>query len=188
MGTINANNLKVGSVFKEGEDSYLVLKYNHIKKGRGQATIKVKVKNILSSSITEMSFTNEQKVHDADVEKKTVQYLYEDGQNGFFMDASDYSQFQIELENFENEKNFMKEGDKVVATFLEGNPIALELPKSVDLEVIETSDAVAGNTANNAMKDAILETGFKIQVPLFINTGDRVKVNTESSSYVSRVK
>ncbi|MBD3362114.1 elongation factor P [Candidatus Dojkabacteria bacterium] len=187
MATINSNDLRQGMVFYENDTPYLVIKYSHMKKGRGQATIRVKVKNLESEAIRELTYTNEQKVEAADVEKKTVQYLYSDEKNAYFMNNDDYSQFQINKENVGDELEFLKEGQKVIVMFLEGNPIAIELPKVVELEIKETSEAVSGNTVSGAMKDAVLETGSTIQVPLFIKTGEKIKVNTESKSYVSRV-
>lgn len=187
MATINSNDLKVGVVFTDAGSTYAVLKYSHIKKGRGQATIKVKVRNIETNSVTIVSYSNEQKVEEADVEKRSVQYLYSEGETVCFMDSTDYSQFNMNSADIEDQLPYLKEGLKVVVMFLDGNPVAVEIPKSIELEVTETSAAVAGNTSSGAMKDAILETGLKIQVPLFIKTGDAVKVNTESGGYTSRV-
>ena len=187
MATINSNDLKEGVIFADSGSTYLVIKYSHIKKGRGQATIKVKVKNIETGSITILSYSNEQRVEAADVEKRTVQYLYSDEKDVYFMNNEDYSQFAIPLENIEKELLFLKEGQKVVTMFLDGNPISIELPKSVELEVKDTSDAVSGNTSSGAMKDAIVETGYRVQVPLFIKQGDLLKINTDSGDYVSRI-
>ncbi|MCA9385462.1 elongation factor P [Candidatus Dojkabacteria bacterium] len=187
MATINSNELKEGVVFKDSGSTYIVLKYSHIKKGRGQATIKVKVKNLETSSITILSYTNEQKVESADVEKKSVQFLYSDGVVTTFMDSSDYSQFTLPVEDVEDVLHYTKEGQKVVATYLNGDPVGIELPKSVELLVQDTSDAVSGNTSGNAMKNAVLETGLEIQVPLFIKKGDLLKINTETGTYVSRL-
>ncbi|MFW5703021.1 MAG: elongation factor P [Candidatus Dojkabacteria bacterium] len=184
---INSNDLRPGSVFKDNGETFLVLKYSHMKKGRGQATIRVKVKNISTRSIVEKSYTNEQKVEEADVEKRTAQFLYADDSNAYFMDTADYSQFQLNKEEIEWELNFLKEGGKSIATFLEGNAISIEIPKSVELGVVKTTDAVAGNTSSGATKEAQLETGYSAQVPLFIKEGEVLKINTESGYYVSRV-
>lgn len=187
MATINSNDLKEGVIFSDDGSTFLVIKYSHIKKGRGQATIKLKVKNIETGSITILSYSNEQRVETADVEKRNVQYLYSDEKDVYFMDDSDYSQFTVPKENIEREVDFLKEGQKVVTMFLDGNPISIELPKSVELTVTETSDAVSGNTSSGAMKDAIVETGYKVQVPLFIKQGDILKINTDSGDYVARI-
>lgn len=183
---LNSNDLKVGVVFKDGGQSFLVLKYDHIKKGRGQATIKVKVKNLETGSITLLSYSNEERVEIADLMKKSAQFLYKDDTNCYFMDSEDYSQFSLQNNTLENELLFLVEGQKIVATYLEGNPVFIEIPKNVELVIAETTGAVAGNTATGAMKDAIMETGLKIQVPLFIETGEKVRINTETKTYVSR--
>lgn len=186
MAMLNSNDLKVGVVFKDGGQSYLVLKYDHIKKGRGQATIKVKVKNLETSSITLLSYSNEERVEVADMSKKSVQFLYKDDTNCYFMDNEDYSQFSLSNDTLESDISFLVEGQKVVATLLEGNPVYIEIPKNVVLTVTDTTGAVAGNTASGAMKDAIMETGLKIQVPLFIENGEKLIINTETATYVSR--
>lgn len=186
MAMINSNDLKVGVVFKDGGQSYLVIKYDHIKKGRGQATIKVKVKNLESGSLTQLSYSNEEKVELVDLMKKTAQFLYKDDKNCFFMDSEDYSQFTLPNSTLEDELLFLVEGQKVVTTYLDGVPIFIELPKNIDLIIAETSGAVAGNTATGAMKDAVMETGLLIQVPLFIESGEKIRINTETKTYVSR--
>ncbi|MBP9758076.1 elongation factor P [Candidatus Dojkabacteria bacterium] len=186
MAMINSNDLKVGVVFKDNDQSFLVIKYDHIKKGRGQATIKVKVKNLETGSLTQLSYSNEEKVELVDLMKKTAQFLYKDDSNCFFMDSDDYSQFTLANNTLEAELPFLVEGHKVVATYLDGVPIFIELPKNIELVISETSGAVAGNTATGAMKNATMETGLVVQVPLFIETGEKIRINTETKTYVSR--
>jgi elongation factor P len=183
---LNSNELKVGAVFVDDGQSFVVLKYQHIKKGRGQATIRVKVRNIENGAITEKTYSNEEKVQAADVEKRTSQYLYADDNRVYFMDNADYSQFDLDKEQLEWEMNFLHEGDSVVTLFLNGNAVSIEIPKSAELTIVETSPAVAGNTATNATKEATADTGYKMQVPLFIESGQVIKVNTEMGTYVSR--
>jgi len=184
---IASTDLKIGEVFLHEGQVYKVLKYEHIKKGRGQATIRLKVRNIQTNSITEKTFSNEEKAEVADVVKRTVQYLYSDENYGYFMDSLDFSQLNLNKELVEWELNFLKEGDSVVATFLDEKVVSIEIPKSAELKITETSAANAGNTANNATKEAILETGYKIQVPLFINVDEIIRINTEAGNYVGRV-
>ena len=186
MATLQSNELRKGTVFKLGSENLLVLDYDHNKRGRGQATIKVKVKNIETGAITEKTFTNSERVETADLEKKSARYLYSDKVSLHFMSTADYAQFSISLTGLEREKNYLKEGTKVVALFLEDKIIGIELPKAVDLKISETSDAVAGDTSSSAMKDAILETGYKVQVPLFMKEGQSVRINTESGAYTGR--
>jgi elongation factor P len=184
---INSNELKPGVVFLDDTQNYVVIKYQHIKKGRGQATIRVKVRNIETNSITEKTYSNEQKVEAADVEKRSAQYLYRDGTSAYFMDTADYSQFDFLESEIEWELNFLKEGAKVVTLFLNGKAVSIEIAKSAELKIVETTSAVPGNTATNATKDAILESGYRIQVPLFLNQDDVIRVNTEEGNYVARV-
>jgi elongation factor P len=186
MATLNSNELKEGKVFKDDGNTYLVLKYSHIKKGRGQAVIKVKVRDLESGSITEKSYTNEQKVDEAMADKRSCQFLYADGKALNFMDTRDYSQFKLGIEETGDAVNYLTEGQKVVTLFLEDRPVSIELPKNVELEVTDTTAATAGNTATNATKAATLETGYEIQVPLFIEEGEKIKVNTETGEYVAR--
>jgi elongation factor P len=187
MAMLDSNDLKVGVVFKEAGNSYLVLKYDHIKKGRGQAIIKVKVKNLETGAITQLSYSNEQRLELADLLRKSVQFLYKDDSNSYFMDSEDYSQFSLTNSTLGEDTLFLIEGQKVVATYLEGIPVYIEIPKTVELTITDTTNAVAGNTASGATKDAILETGLKIQVPLFIENGEKIRINTETKTYVSRV-
>lgn len=187
MGALPSNALRNGSIFEYDGRKYLVLKYQHIKKGRGQATIRLKVRDLESNVITEKTFTNEQSVEAADVEKKSAQFLYSDDSKAYFMDVNDYSQFELPKEDLETELNFLTEGLKVITLYIDGNPVSIELPKSVELLVTNTTGATAGNTATNAMKKAVLETGYEIQVPLFIKQGQKIRVNTESGTYTGKV-
>lgn len=187
MAVIDSNALRPGSVFVDGGETFVVIKYSHMKKGRGQATIRVKVRNLHTGSITEKTYSNEQKVEAADVEKRTTQFLYSDGTDANFMDTADYSQFALPVEMLEWELNFLKEGASVVTMFLDGQAVSIEIPKSVELAITEANDAIAGNTSGNATKEAIVETGYKLQVPMFIAINNVIKINTESGTYVSRV-
>jgi elongation factor P len=185
-GVLNSGELKPGAVFVDGHEKFVVIKYWHIKKGRGPAVIRVKVKNIETLSITEKTYSSEQRFEQADVEKRTAQYLYSDASAAYFMDTADYSQFALDKEMIEWELNFLKDGEKVVTMYLDGSPISIETPKSVELKVTNTSSAIAGNTATGATKEAEVETGYHLQVPLFIKTGDVLRINTEMGTYTSR--
>jgi elongation factor P len=184
---IMANALRSGSIFEYDNRKYVVLKYQHIKKGRGQATIRVKVRDIESQVITEKTFTNEQSVSEADVQKKTAQFLYSDDRFAYFMDTDDYSQYELEKEQLETELNFLTDGMKVITLYIDGKAASIELPKSVELVIAETEPAIAGNTATGAVKNAKLETGFVVKVPLFLKTGDKIRINTETGAYKERV-
>ncbi len=184
---LNSNELRVGVVYTQDGKTWKVIEYNHIKTGRNPATVKVKVQDIESGTITVKSFNSGDSVEEADVSKRTVQYLYSDDTQAYFMDSEDYSQFGFSIADLGNMMGYMKEGQKAVALFLEDRPISLELPKSIELEVVESPDAVAGDTTGNPSKKVKLETGLEIDVPLFIKQGDIVKINTDAGDYVSRV-
>lgn len=183
---IASNSLREGSLFSYENDRYLVLKYSHIKKGRGQAVIKVKVKNIETGANTELSFTNEQKLDEVVAEKRSAQYLYNEGDDYHFMDSENFNQYKLDSETLGDATKYLLDGMKVVVLFVEDEPLSIELPKSVVLEIIETEPAVAGNTATGASKTAKVQTGLEVMVPLFIKEGDKIKINTETGKYTAR--
>ena len=186
MAVLSYTDLRNGTVFTQDGGTFFVLKYEHAKQGRGSATVKVKVKNLRSGSIFIKSFKAGDKVESADVNRESAQYLYEDGSDGYFMNVETFDQYSIPKERIEEEIKFLKEGQKVIVQKLEGDPIAIEIPKKVELKVEYTEPAVAGNTSSGAMKVAKLESGVEVNVPLFVKIGDIVVVNTESRQYVSR--
>lgn len=184
---LNANELKAGTVFVDDARTLKVLQYQHRKYGRGQATIRVKVKDLENGSIAERTYDSGAKLEEADISKKSAQFLYSDGQKAYFMDMDTYAQFSILESEMKSELEFLKEGEKVVALYLSEEPISIELPKTVELEVTESAPAVSGDTVNNALKQVVTETGLTVNVPMFIKQGDRIKVNTDTKDYVSRV-
>jgi len=186
MADLESTQLRKGVVFRYQGKNYLVLNYKHVKKGRGLATIRCKVKNIDTGAILEKTFTSNEKVESVDLKRKSAQYLYSDDEYSYFMDSKSYSQFQIKNDIIEWEKNFLQEGLKVNVVWVEENVVDVEIPKKVDLEVKYTEPAVIGDTACGATKEAELRTGYKLQVPLFIKIGDLIKINTESGGYVSK--
>lgn len=185
---VSSSSIRPGMVIEIDNCQLLVLKYIHIKKGRGQAINRVKVKDIVTGSITEKTFTNEQSIEIADTEKKTAQFLYADKEDAFFMSTDDFSQFSLPLSDLENDILFLKDGEKVIVLYIDGSPVSIEVPKTVVLKVDYTEPASAGNTATGALKVAGLETGLKAMVPLFIKIDDYVRINTTSNEYVERVK
>lgn len=186
MAVLSNTELRNGVVYTEGGETFIVLKYEHNKQGRGSATVKVKVKNIKTGAITIKSYKGGDKVESADVTSENSQFLYDDGTDAYFMNDETFEQYSISLDMIEDQIGFMKEGQKVFVKKLEDEPISLELPKKIELVVEYTEPAVAGNTSSGAMKVAKLETGKEINVPLFVSTGDIIVVNTETKEYVSR--
>lgn len=175
--------LKNNTVFKMDDQTFIVLKYEHVTQGRGGATIKVKVKNIKTGAIVEKGFNGNDKVEEANINKASYQYLYADTDFMYFMNLADYDQITLPLSE---DAKYLKEGEKVIVVSVDGEPLYIELPKSVDLKITYTEPGVKGNTVNNPNKKATLETGLEVNVPMFINIGDTVKVNTESGEYLGR--
>lgn len=186
MASLSNTDLKNGVVFKDGGEVFTVIRYEHNFRGRGGSVVKVKVRNIKTGGVQEKSFRQNEKVEAVDTFKRTVQYLYSDGTNGYFMDQDTFEQMEMPLGMIEDQLKYLKEGEKVVALFLEEKPLSIEIPMKVTLKIEYTEPAVKGNTANNAMKKAKLENGLEVEVPLFLNIGDVIKVNTETGTYISR--
>lgn len=177
--------LRAGTIFEADGQLWQVLSYEHIKLGRGSATIKVKVKNVRTGSTTEKGFINGAKVNDVQVFKKELQYLYKDGDVAYFMYPSTYEQITIPLKVINGEA-FLKEGDTYTISFLGEEALDVILPPKVDLTVTDTAPGVKGNSASNVFKDAVLENGISVKVPLFIDIGDKVRVDTRTGAYTER--
>ncbi|TPI01583.1 elongation factor P [Mycoplasma struthionis] len=183
---INVNDLKPGVTFQLENSIYVVLEAQHSKQGRGQANVKVKVKDLRTGSTTIKSFTGGDKVEKAMIDKANMDYLYNAGDNVILMDQETFEQIEIPVNNITWELNFLKEGQKVVVRKFESEVLDIELPSNVALKVTEAPEAVRGNTAQAAQKKVTLETGFVIETPLFIKEGEEVLVSTETGKYVGR--
>ncbi len=184
---INVNDFKSGITFLKNNSVFLVIEANHSKSGRGQAHVKVKVKNLVTGTINQITFIGGERVEKAFINKEKVQFLYSDEKRSYFMNNETFEQIEIENSFFVNkENNFLVEGLEVNITSYEGNILGIEIPKNVVIKILETTDAVKGDTVTNATKKAKLITGLEIDVPQFIGNGDEIIVNTETSKYVSR--
>ncbi len=183
---IVTSDLRKGTIFMHEEKPLKVLDYKHIKMARGGAVIKIKALEILTGAIKDVALNNGDRVEEADVVNKNMQFLYSDTENLNFMDNEDYSQAQLPLAEAEWESKFLVEGKNYQVVFYEGNPISLVLPVGMFLKVADADPAVKGNTATNALKEITLENGLKIQAPMFIKPGDVVKINTTTGEYVER--
>lgn len=182
---ISVTDLRSGTTYEEDGSIFEVLTYEHIKMGRGSANIKIKVRNLKSGSVVEKSFINGAKVQNIDLQKKQLQYLYKDATHAYFMDPSTFEQHVIPLSTLLGFE-YMKEGETAEVRFFKDEPLGLILPPKITLKVIETPPGVKGNSASNVYKDAILENGMKVRVPLFIDTGDEVVIDTRDGSYTKR--
>lgn len=183
---ISVTDLRAGIVFEESGQAYQVLSYEHIKMGRGSANIKVKVKNVRSGATTEKSFINGARVKDLQVFKKQIQYLYKDEGGVHFMDPVTFEQVSVPLKVAEGHQ-YLKEGETYTVAFLEDEPIMLALPSKVELVIAETGPGVRGNSATNIFKDAILENGIKTKIPLFLQSGNKIRVDTRTGAYTEKV-
>lgn len=185
---VNVTDLRSGFVFEENGQLFKVLSYEHIKMGRGTATVKVRVKNLRTGAVNDKSFISNAKVQDASLLKKEYQYLYKDRGTAHFMDEQTYEQIQIPLGKLGDDAHYLKEGMSIPILFAGDEPLTLELPPKLEFTISETGPNIRGNSATNLYKDAILESGLKIRVPLFMNVGDRVRIDTRTGEYSERVK
>lgn len=183
---IAVQELRAGTIFEDQGQIFKVLSYEHIKTGRGSANIHVKVTNIKTGSTTEKSFINSAKVQDIIVSKKDMQYLYKDPQNAYFMNPSSFEQINIPLKTIGDDAHYLKTGELCNISFLEDEALSLNLPPKMDFQVTETAPGVKGNSVSNVFKEAILENGLTVKVPLFIKNGDRVRVDTRTATYTER--
>ena len=182
------NDLKNGMVLNIDGQLWAVVEFQHVKPGKGPAFVRTKLKNVESNKTVDKTFNAGTKVETATVDRRTMQYLYNDGSSYVFMDVQSYEQLEIAPEIVGNAANFLLENQEVVVATNEGRVLFIELPASVELVVSFTEPGLAGDSATGRTKPATLETGHEIQVPLFINQGEKIKVDTRDSSYMGRVK
>lgn len=183
---ISVNEIKNGMTIMVDGAPCVVQDFSHVKPGKGAAFVKMKLKNLKTGSITEVSFNSGTKVDRAHITKAPMQYLYASGDNFVFMDTNTYEQTEIASSVLGDDVKFLKENLEIMIDFYEGEIIGITLPEKIEFEIIETEPAVKGNTANNAMKDATIETGYKVKVPLFIENGEKIIISTKDGKYSSR--
>lgn len=184
---IDAGELKKGITIELDGQLFQVLDYQHIKIGRGSAQVRLKLRNIEGGHTTERSFQASEKFSKAFLDKRPVQYLYNEGNLYHFMDNETFDQMTVDKEMLGDALGYLKEGINIELVTHNGKTLGVELPVSVELEVAETGPGFKGNTASAGSKPAVMETGITIQVPFFINTGDTIKVDTRSGEYLERV-
>ncbi len=166
---------------------FVMTYFQHVKPGKGGAFVRTKVKNLLNGKVLEKTFRSGEKVDEADVEERTMQYLYLDGENLIFMDQETFDQLPFGAAVVGDSRSFLKENTEVDVLFWNGNPINIELPAFVELAVSQTDPGMKGDTASGATKPATLETGAVVNVPLFIKEGETLRIDTRSGEYVERV-
>jgi elongation factor P len=183
---LSLNEIKLGTVVTINSEPYMVVKSEHNKVARGGAVLKTKLKNLITGSIMERTWQGNDKAEEADVEKRKANYLYKDESFAYFMDVENFDQFNIALEDLGGKERFMKDGIDVNVLYFEAKPMTIELPIKVELKVTSAPPGVRGNSAGNVTKTAELETGAIINVPMFVETGDIIRINTDSGEYVER--
>ena len=182
------NDLKNGLVLNLDGQLWAVVEFQHVKPGKGPAFVRTKLKHVESGKVDDKTFNAGTKDETANVDKRTMQYLYNDGTSYVFMDTSTYDQLEISPDVVGTASNFLLENQDAIVATNDGRVLYIELPASVELEVTQTDPGLQGDRSTGGTKPATLETGHAIQVPLFITTGERIKVDTRDSSYLGRVK
>ena len=183
---ISTNDLKNGITIEYEGNIYIVMDTQHVKPGKGAAIVKAKLKNLRTGAIFEQTFNAGVKVATARIEKQLMQYLYTMNNTYYFMNMESYEQLELSKEAVGDGAKFLKENLEVYITSYEGEILGIDLPDKVELTITHTEPAVKGNTTNNALKDAEVETGLVVRVPLFIDEGEKILVSTSDGKYVSR--
>ena len=183
------SDIKKGLCIVYNNDTYKIIEFQHVKPGKGPAFVRTKLRSLTSGKVLDNTFSAGHKIEEVRVETRKYQYLYRDGEMYHFMNNDDYTQIQL-LEDILDAPGLMKEGEivTIIVRAEDELPLSVEMPASVILEVTHTEPGVKGNTATNATKPATVETGASVNVPLFINEGDKIKVETEKGTYQERVK
>jgi len=184
---IDVNELRKGTTFELDEQLYRVLEYSHTKPGRGNATIRTKVRNLRTGATMEKTFQSGDRVQDVRIESRGMQYLYHDGNLYHFMDTETFEQIVMNVEALGDATQYMVDNMSIVVQEHDGEPLGVELPTAVDLKVTEAAAAVKGDTASGATKVVTVETGFRVTVPQFVKVGDTIRIDTRTGEYVTRV-
>ncbi len=188
MAALQPTDLKKGVVVQIDGKPFKVTDYNQKVMGRGGSIVNVRLKNLIDGSVIPKTFKGQERIESAEVNNQTVQYLYNDASDFYFMDPGTFEQFQLPSDIVADAAPYLKEGDSLALQLFDGRIINVELPKNLYLEVTYTEDVVKGDTTSNVLKDATLETGLVIKVPAFIKVGDVVSVDTETGAYRERKK
>jgi elongation factor P len=184
---ISTNDLKNGMSLDLPEGLFSVVEFQHVKPGKGGAFVRTKLKNVRTGAVIERTFRADEKVEQAVIDKREMQYLYRDGEQYVFMDNTTYDQLHVDDKTLGDSTKFLKEGDSAVLQMYNGEIVGVDLPAAVELTITETEPGIQGDRVSGAKKPATVETGHVIQVPLFVNIGDKVKVDTRSGDYITRV-
>ena len=184
---ISAGDFRKGVTFEYENSIYTIVDFQHVKPGKGAAFVRTKMKNVVTGAVLERTWNPTEKIQEAHIETKNMTYSYNDGELYYFMDE-EYNLTPLNFDQVEEALNFIKENDPVIVKFYKGVAFSVDCENFVVLRVTQADPSVKGNTATNATKDAVLETGYKIQVPMFVNEGETVRVDTRTGEYMERVK
>jgi elongation factor P len=185
--SVSTNDLKNGMTLDLPEGLFSVVEFQHVKPGKGGAFVRTKLKNVRTGAVIERTYRGDEKLEQAIIDKREMQYLYADGAEYVFMDNSSYDQMQVTGDALGESTRYLKVGDSAILQMYNGGIVGVDLPAAVELEVTETEPGVQGDRVSGARKPATLETGHAVQVPLFVNTGDKIKVDTRTGEYLTRV-
>lgn len=187
MATVSTNDLKNGMVLDLDGQLWTVTWFQHHKPGKGNTVVRSKLKHVLTGKVIDRTFNSDTKVESASVDRREMQYLYNDGEAYVFMDTDTYEQLNLSVEVVGDAKNYLLENQVATVALHQGNPLFIDMPTSVELEITYTEPGLQGDRSTGGTKPATVETGLQIQVPLFISNGEKVKVDTRDGSYLGRV-
>lgn len=183
---LNFNEIKTGKVIKINNEPYVIVKTDHHKMGRGGAVLKTKLRNLINGNMLERTYQGAEKAEEAETQTKKANFMYKDKDEAYFMDNESYEQFNLHVEELGESAQFLKDGTDVDVLYFESKPVAVSLPIKMDFKVVSAPPGVKGNSAGNVNKVVEIETGAQISVPMFINEGDVIRINTDTGEYVER--
>lgn len=183
---ISTNDMRPGQTLDLAGTLFTIVNYQHVKPGKGQAFVKTKLKNVKTGAVLDRTFRADEKVELAVLDKREMQYLYEDAAGLVFMDNESYEQIHVDPAMLGDARKFLKDGTVCLVPVYDGTPVGVDLPVTVELQITATEPGHKGDRVSGALKLATLETGVEVQVPLFLETGQKIKVDTRSGEYLSR--
>lgn len=184
---ISAGDLRKGTTFEQDGQVFTVIDFLHVKPGKGAAFVRTKLRNVITGGVTDTTFNPTAKLQEAVIERKEMQYLYSDGELYYFMDQETFEQIPLNFDQVENAIKYLKENMFAIIKFYKNEAFSVEAPNFVELQIVATEPGVRGNTASNVTKPATLETGAEIQVPMFVNEGDMIRIDTRTGEYMERI-
>ena len=184
---IMAGDFRNGTTFEMDGQVYRIVEFQHVKPGKGAAFVRTKLKNVITGAVLEKTFNPSEKLQGAEIEKRDMQYLYNDGDLYYFMDNETYEQLPLNHDQVEDALQFITENMDVTIAFYKGEAFSVEPPNFVELTIVECEPGIQGDTSKAGNKPAVLETGYHIQVPLFVNLGDKIRVDTRTGTYMERI-